>query len=144
MRGENDIFFLQFSANIFKTMIDEMKLSIAEMIIIIRPTKVSRDQSCPLKAKKSFLLFSVNILKTRIDWTKLPIDDKSYQSLHGVRIVGVRVIAIERPKFNKVSDSGSWEPLVQILMYPFHNYCICFCCCMGIYKCITFLDFVLN
>ena len=35
-------------------MIDRRKLSIAEMILIIRPTKVSRDQSCHTTPYKSF------------------------------------------------------------------------------------------
>ena len=69
----------------FFTMRDRMKLSVVEMILIMRPTKVSREQSClttpcmsccPWKVKKlRFYQFSVNILKTIVDKMKLSVDE---------------------------------------------------------------------
>ena len=71
------------------------------MILIIKPTKVSRDQSCQTTPLKT-------IIDENSDWLNDP-HDKSYQSLYGLKIVGQ---LLERQKFNQVSDSGFLEPLV--------------------------------
>ena len=71
LKGEK-WWFLQFSANILKIIIDRKKLSIEEMILMIRSPKSSL---CELvvrlialeRRKMTFLLNSADILKTKIN-----------------------------------------------------------------------------